>query len=273
MENNLNDLVEKAKNGDKAALNDLVKGIQQFIYNLSIRMLWHPEDAKDATQEILIKVVTNLGTFRGESSFKTWAYRVASNYLLTTKKKFNNHRDISFDEFEQQLSMGLYDSISYSQNEGEQNLLVQEIKIGCSNGMLLCLDKQNRLIYIIGEILEFTSKIGGEILDISPELFRKKLSIARKKIRNFMDRNCGIVNSKNVCRCYKKIDFAIQNKIIDPHNLLFTSNKENIKLIESIDKIELSAKLFQSNPDYNISEKILDEISQILEITQERDRA
>jgi DNA-directed RNA polymerase specialized sigma24 family protein len=61
--------VERAKNGDKRALEDVIRGIQDLIYGLAIRMLWHPSDAEDATQEILIKIITHLDGFRGESSF------------------------------------------------------------------------------------------------------------------------------------------------------------------------------------------------------------
>ena len=62
-------LVERAKAGDGAALEAVVRAIQDRVYNLAIRMLWHPADAEDATQEILIRVITNLGSFRGESAF------------------------------------------------------------------------------------------------------------------------------------------------------------------------------------------------------------
>jgi len=74
--------VKRAQQGDQAALEELIAQIQSKVYGLALRMLWHPEDAQDATQEILLRVVTHLATFRGESSFYTWVYRIAANHLF-----------------------------------------------------------------------------------------------------------------------------------------------------------------------------------------------
>jgi len=97
-------------------------------------MLWHPDDAKDATQDILIKVITNLGSFKYKSAFTTWVYRLASNSLINFKKK-KFVIAIDFDQYELQLKKGISNSILYTNNKAEQNLLVQEAKIGCSNAM------------------------------------------------------------------------------------------------------------------------------------------
>src|ERR1700724_2147858 len=66
------ELVEQAKNGDRAALEKLVLRHQAWIYNVAIRMVFHPQDAEEVTQEVLVKVITKLSTFKGESKFRTW---------------------------------------------------------------------------------------------------------------------------------------------------------------------------------------------------------
>lgn len=68
------------------SLEQLIHSVQGLIFNLSLRFLWSREDAEDATQEILLKIVTNLSKFNGQSKFKTWAYRIATNYLINLKK-------------------------------------------------------------------------------------------------------------------------------------------------------------------------------------------
>src|SRR5687768_17003359 len=78
----INQQVGMALQGDKNALNEVLKSIREYVYNISVRFLWHPQDAEDATQEILIKVCTNLSQFKGTSAFTTWAYRIAVNHLL-----------------------------------------------------------------------------------------------------------------------------------------------------------------------------------------------
>ena len=77
--------VARARAGDRAALESVVRAIQKDVQGLALRFLWHPQDAEDAAQEILVRVVTGLGGFRGESGFRTWVYRVACNTLLSLR--------------------------------------------------------------------------------------------------------------------------------------------------------------------------------------------
>ncbi len=79
-------MADWARAGSCPALEDLTSRILPKVYALALRMLWNVEDAHDATQEILIRIITNLSTFREECAFLTWAYRVAANYLLTFRK-------------------------------------------------------------------------------------------------------------------------------------------------------------------------------------------
>jgi RNA polymerase sigma factor (sigma-70 family) len=79
-------LVLRAKSGDAAALEELVVRHQAWIYNIAVRMLYHTQDAEDATQEILVKALTALSLYEGRSRFRTWLYRIVVNHVLTTKR-------------------------------------------------------------------------------------------------------------------------------------------------------------------------------------------
>src|ERR1700693_4539999 len=78
-------LAMRACAGDRKALEDLIQRHQGWIYNIALRMLFHPQDAEDATQEILVKVMTGLSSFEGRSSFRTWLYRILVNHVLNMK--------------------------------------------------------------------------------------------------------------------------------------------------------------------------------------------
>ena len=67
-------LIEKAVNGDKKALNDLIVNHEPFIYNVAWKFTNDPDEASDLTQEVLIKVITKLSTFKGNSSLRTWLF-------------------------------------------------------------------------------------------------------------------------------------------------------------------------------------------------------
>ena len=256
-------LIKLAVEGDKKALEQLIVSVQDMIYNLALRMLWHPEDAKDATQEILIKVITNLSSFKFRSEFKTWVYRLSTNILINHKKRIQNKK-LSFEAYATYLNQGFSNKINYTNNEAEQRLLITEAKVGCSNAMLQCLNSEHRLVYIIGEILEFNSKEGAFILDTTPVNFRKRLSRAKQKLHAFIHQNCGIVNPANKCRCYKKVDDAIKKKHIQPNQLLFAKTEKTEQLINSINSIQNEVGLYQTNPDYQSPKKVLDDIKEII---------
>ncbi|MFQ5629830.1 MAG: RNA polymerase sigma factor, partial [bacterium] len=196
-----------------------------WIYNISLRMVWEPEDAADITQEILIKVITKLSTFRGQSSFRTWLYRIVSNHVINMKKYRREFQAISFEQYGESLDnaidMELPDDAEFSV---DKRILIEEAKIGCMNGMLLCLDREQRLIYILGELFQVSDSIGSEILGITKVNFRVKLSRAKEQLYNFLNEKCGLIKKSNPCRCARKTQAFIRAGYVDPKSLRFVSN-------------------------------------------------
>lgn len=225
-ENKDEKLIELALKGDKKPLEELVYRHQAWIYNLALRMVFYPHEAEDVTQEVLIKVITKLSTFRGESSFRTWMYRIVVNHVLNMKKSLGEkkHAD-NFDDYwkiiEKVPDMELPANGTYSV---EMNTLVNEVKVSCMSGMLLCLDREQRLIYILGAIFQATDKAGAEIMEITRDNFRQKLSRARKQLLNFMENRCGLMNRNNPCRCEKKTKRLIEVGYVNPQKMLFNIN-------------------------------------------------
>ena len=149
----LEDIARSALDGDRDAVERLVKELQSGVYGVALRMLWNREDAEDATQEILVRVVTRLSQFDFRSKLKTWVYRVAVNYLIDVKKSPIERMHLNFQGFADDLLEGLS---SEGPADAERSLLVEEVKIGCTLGMLQCLDRPHRLAYVLGEILDLS---------------------------------------------------------------------------------------------------------------------
>ena len=103
----------------------------------------------------------------------------------------------------------------------EAKELIREMNLSCMSGMLLCLNREQRLIYIIGEMLGGDHNIGSEIMGIKKDNFRAKLKKARRDLYHFMNNKCGLVNKDNPCRCHKKVKVAMDMKVIDAKNLLY----------------------------------------------------
>jgi RNA polymerase sigma factor (sigma-70 family) len=216
------DLIRHIREGSREALELLIARHQAWIYNIVLRMVYNPFDAEDATQEILIKLLTTLSTFEGRSRFRTWLYRIVVNHVLNMKRTRSEAWEWTFEMYGHGLAsapdMDLPDARTVP---ADVQLLVDEARIGCSSGMLLCLDREQRLIYILGEIFGVTGVVGAELLEISRDNFRQKLSRARRDLHNFMQERCGLVNTANPCRCAKKTQAFMKAGYVDPENLLF----------------------------------------------------
>ncbi|PYS04090.1 MAG: RNA polymerase subunit sigma-70 [Acidobacteria bacterium] len=218
------DLVNRIKGGDRDALELLVKRHQAWIYNIVLRMVYVRQDAEDATQEILIKIITKLSTFQGRSSFRTWLYRIAINHILNMKRGRAEQMEWTFTKYGDGLSSAPDADLPDPKSVPvDVQLLVDEARIGCTTGMLLCLDREQRLTYILGEIFGITDTAGADLLEITRENFRQKLARARRDLHSFMQDKCGLVNKANPCRCAKKTQAFIKAGYLDPHNLLFAS--------------------------------------------------
>ncbi len=267
------DLVQKAISGDKEALNDLIKVHQPFIYNVAWKMCHDPTDADDLTQEVLIKIITKLAQFSFKSSFRTWLYRIVVNEFLQSKRRQGETQFSSFEDYGDRL-----DAVPNAELTIEEELsqieLSNEMKIRCMSGMIMCLDREQRLLFILGESFGIDHNLGAEIFDISPQNFRVKLHRARTDLYNYMNNKCGLVNTANPCRCPKKAktlkkmgmlsedslafniktkvrigDFAVENheKALDDFTDTYTSLFRSHPAQDSFDKKTVLEKLVNND--------------------------
>jgi len=214
----LDELARRAADGDRASLSALVRGLQDPMYRLALRFLGHPHDAQDATQEILIRIVTHLGSFEGRSRFTTWAYTVATRSLMRTKKRFVESSVQGPEQFAAFLDAGLGD-VDPTIEEAEYRLLCDEVRISCTYGMLLCVPRDQRAAYLLADVIGLTDVEGAEVLECSREAFRQRVSRARRTIRHVIDNRCGLVDPANPCRCGKQIASSVRAGILDPSDL------------------------------------------------------
>jgi RNA polymerase sigma factor (sigma-70 family) len=227
------ELVSQIHSGNREALETLIKRHQSWIYNIVQRMVYLPQDAEDITQEILIKVLTKLSTFEGRSSFRTWLYRIVVNHALNMKRARGEEREWTFERYGADLDGAPDAELPDPRSVPvDVQLLVDEARIGCASGMLLCLDREQRLIYILGEIFGVTHQVGAELLEISRENFRQKLTRARRDLHKFMQNQCGLINKANPCRCAKKTRAFMNAGYLNPENLLFA--REHVTRVREV---------------------------------------
>jgi len=100
-------------------------------------------------------------------------------------------------------------------------VMVEEAKNSCTMGMLLCLDRKQRLVFTLGEILGASDSVGAEVLEMTADNFRQCLARARRDLHAFMNGQCGLVNKSNPCRCPKKTRGFIEAGHVDAKHLRF----------------------------------------------------
>ncbi len=238
---NLELLARRAVDGDRDAVASIVRELQANMYALALRMLWHPQDAEDATQEILVRVVTRLAQFDFRSRLRTWAYRVATNYLLDVKKSCVERQKLDFTSFGEDLAEGLSRA---GPADHERSILTEEVKIGCTLGMLQCLDRPHRLAYVLGEILDLPAPEAADALDLEPATFRKRLQRAREAIEAFTRAHCGLVSDAGACACNRRVPAAVQLGRVQPNEPRFAGTgssfaeaRELIRRIEEAKRV------------------------------------
>ena len=215
-------LIEKATAGDKESLETVILSVQDLVFNLSLRMLGTFPDAEDATQDILLKIITHLSSFKGESAFSTWVFRIATNHLKNYQKHMFAKFPLSFEFYGDDIKNGKIDDVPDLTQNVEKSVLAEELKLSCTNVMLQCLDAESRCIFILGTMFKVDSRIAGDILGITPEAYRQRLSRIRSKMADFLRAYCGEYGNGK-CRCTDRVNYAIQNHRINPAQLHFAS--------------------------------------------------
>jgi RNA polymerase sigma factor (sigma-70 family) len=211
-------------------------------------MLLVPEDAEDATQEIIIKVLRGLPGFREESALSTWALAIASNHLLAVKSR--KMPGLSFEAYEAEVG-AFADARGAEISEGERRVLEGELKLSCTLGMLQCLGSLDRLVYILHCFFGVSSAEGGKIAGLSAEAYRKRLCRARARMADFLKTVCGLAGGP-ACSCGKRLDYALAKGRVSreaPYSALIKRAEGRIEAhIEAMEGLDAAAAVFRAQP-------------------------
>ena len=256
----LQPLVDRARTSDAAAAEALVRELADPLYRLALRMTANPSDAEDATQEILVKVITHLASFRGESSVRTWAWRIAVRHLLDMKKSRVEALSLNFERFGADLLDGLADAGADGHEEAE------EVKLGCSLAMLTCLDREHRVAFLLGEVFDVPNGLAAEIAGTTEPTYRQRLSRAQRKVEAFTRAYCGVVNEQAPCRCDRRVARAVELGRLARGSfpLARHARDEAAKHVKEMEALHDTARLFRSHPEYRAPDALAKRIREIL---------
>jgi RNA polymerase sigma factor (sigma-70 family) len=265
----LEDLATRAVEGDSTALDELLRQVKDDVYGLAMRMLGHPADAEDATQEILVRVVTSLGSFRGESALRTWLWSIAANHLRGVRRGRREPEGLDFEQLDAMLAAGLAMPVAAVElpDDVDRRLLEEEVKLGCTQMMLACLDRDHRLAFILGEVFELPGPEAAAILGINADAYRQRLTRARRRLRAFMTSTCGLVSEAAPCRCDRQVEPSIAMGLLDPHAPVLAlhptrtrRDKRVLRQYQAIESVASPEKVMRSHPTYAAPATVVDRI-------------
>jgi RNA polymerase sigma factor (sigma-70 family) len=261
-------LAGAAAAGDRAAAEQFVSDIQDDVYELSLRMLGHPADAQDAAQEILVIIVTHLGSFRGESAVKTWVWRIAANHLGRVRR--GRREVVSFEILGDRLKTGLREEPS-DRPDPEAETLARELRLRCTEAMILSLDRELRIAYVLGDIMALSGEEAAEVLGIDPATYRKRLSRGRALLRIFLEGWCGVLDPSNPCRCANQVDCAIERGLLAPDDLYLSTEKPRRtrraleRAAREVDALARIAEVMRGPSGYGAPEALMRGLRELLD--------
>jgi DNA-directed RNA polymerase specialized sigma24 family protein len=178
----------------------------------------HPDDAQDACQEILVRIVPRLGSFEGRSKFTTWAYTVAVRSLLRTRTRLVEASVQGAEAFAASWTLAWVRS-TRPWRRSSIGCCARRSGSAAPSGMLLCLSRPQRAAYLLADVLGLPDREGAEILGCTREAFRQRVSRARRTLRQVIDNRCGLVDPANPCRCGRQITSSQAAGILDRDRL------------------------------------------------------
>ena len=185
-------LVTQAQQGDSAALAKLILRYQDRIFNTILKICGNYQDAAELTQETFVKLIEKIGTFKGQSSFYTWLFRVAVNLTLNYCKRRGKIKYISLDKLvgaegqtgKKEFVSFLKDKSAFDPAELTEKKEVEEILLAA----LARLEDKYRAIIVLRDIEDMSYEQIAEALDIELGTVKSRLSRSRMRLRRIMEK-------------------------------------------------------------------------------------
>lgn len=190
-------LIIESQKGDMESFEALIGAYQKGAYNIAYRMLGDVEDAKDASQEAIIKIYRSIGGFRMQSSFKTWFFRVVTNTCLDYRRKRSRHKVLYIDN-PHESDEGSFRRQMEDPSEGPEETLLRSEQSRALQSMIMEMPEKYRTALVLRDIRGFSYAEIGEMLDLPDGTVKSRISRARLVLKNIFDSRMEQKEEKSV---------------------------------------------------------------------------
>lgn len=199
----------------KPDFNRLVKEYGERVYNIALRITGNQFDAEDATQETFFRIHRSLHTFRGDSSIYSWIYRIAVNTALRLRGRLEQSFFDSIDEASELFGAEIPDDVQrWSRSPEDRYLydtLLGEIQKACLHLVTCRLTDEQRTVYVLRGMLDFSLDETAAILDIDKNVVKARLHRAKRSLKEYFSGRCQWATGGGDCTCESKLGFALSS--------------------------------------------------------------
>lgn len=177
-------IIRAVLDGDTNRFEALVRAYEKIVYNLALRTLGNPQDAMDAAQEAFLRAYKGLASFRGDSKFSVWLYRLTANVCTDMLRKRSRTMEISLTEEEENAVFDIPDERFCPQTELEKKQLRQSVRRG-----LLKLPDEFRQVLLLRELGGLSYEEIAQTTGLEPGTVKTRIFRARKKLAAILMRD------------------------------------------------------------------------------------
>ncbi len=236
----------------------LYRDNQAKVYRLALALTGNAHDAEDVTQEAFFRAFRSYDTFRGQSSFFTWIYRITLN-VANDHLKYRSK--LPYQMLTEDMGYPLEEVIDTNPaNNPETELLAHQVRIKCLHSLTECLQANERKVFCLAITLGLPHKLVAEILDCSVASVKTTLHRAKKRWFGYMENMCQFIKKDNPCNCKQYVRFALSQAVITkdasagsrpPINLQARKDVLNLRTLR-----DFYQDLYREHADESFAERI-----------------
>lgn len=246
-------------------LEKLYKSHYERLFTLAFRMTGNQANAEDVMQNAFLSAIKSYDSFQHKSSLYTWLYVIVLN---AAKSFIQKEKKLPMDIYAEENNISLESAYNYIGTFGElpeDHTMVEQVRETCLQMFMNCLPPDYRVVFTLREILQLSVKESAEILDISENSVKIRLSRAKEMLREHFNGRCSLVKPGALCNCRSfashvtktgkesaMLDFGVIRRVELEAREQFTRSLKDILAVE-----DLYATTFRSIPFEHLKERVV----------------
>jgi RNA polymerase sigma-70 factor (ECF subfamily) len=238
--------------------DQLYRDNQAKVYRLALALAGNTHDAEDITQEAFFRAFRSYDTFRGESSFFTWIYRIALN-VANDHLKYRSK--LPYQTLTEDMGYSFEEVIDTNPaNNPETELLAYQVRLKCLHALTECLQANERKVFCLAITLGLPHKHVAEILECSVGSVKTTLHRAKKRWFGYMENMCQFIKKSNPCNCKQYVRFALSKGLIskdvfvDPRPPIIVQSKKEVIGLRTLR--DFYREFYQDKADESFAKRI-----------------